>query len=169
MVFIAAMAKSDNFRVIIAGGSITGLTLANALEHAGIDFILLEKRQIAPDLGASIGLLCHSSRVYEQLGVADRFSAASVPLAERHHFFNGGYQYEDTVLKKIGVETQRPARFMERRFCLQTLYDNIQDKSKIHSEVGLESFEETDWGVTVFADNGERYEGSSTCFIYHQP
>ncbi|KAI1746861.1 FAD/NAD(P)-binding domain-containing protein [Xylaria castorea] len=155
------MARPNNFKVIIAGGSVIGFTLANALERAGIDFILLEKRQIAPDLGASISLLCHNSRVYEQLGVVDLFDAATVPLLDRQHFSQDGYQFEDGgVLKGISTKTKRPFRFMERRFYLQTLYDNLQDKSKVHAQVGVRSFEENDWGVTVFADNGERYEGS---------
>ncbi|KAJ3563945.1 hypothetical protein NPX13_g8016 [Xylaria arbuscula] len=155
------MAKPDNFRVIIAGGGVTGLTLANALERAGIDFILLEKREIAPDLGASISLLCHNSRVYEQLGVVNLLDAATVPLLDRHHFSQDGYQFEDSgVLKGISTKTKRPFRFMERRFCLQTLYDNLRNKSRVHAQVGVRSFEENDWGVTVFANNGERYEGS---------
>ncbi|KAI1197736.1 hypothetical protein F5X97DRAFT_324158 [Nemania serpens] len=134
------MAKPDNFKVIIAGGSITGLTLANALERAGIDFILLEKRQIAPDLGASISLLCHNSRVYEQLGVVDLLNAETVPLLERLHFTDGKYMYADSgMLKSILAKTQRPYRFMERRFHLQTLYDNIRDKSKICVKVRVVS------------------------------
>lgn len=43
--------KSDGFRVIIAGGGIAGLTLANTLQHAGIDYILLEARkEISPEV-----------------------------------------------------------------------------------------------------------------------
>ena len=38
-----------NFRVVIAGGGITGLTLANALQHANIDYVLLEGRD---DIGS---------------------------------------------------------------------------------------------------------------------
>jgi 2-polyprenyl-6-methoxyphenol hydroxylase-like FAD-dependent oxidoreductase len=38
--------KSD-FKVIIAGGGITGLTLANSLERAPISYILLEARKIS--------------------------------------------------------------------------------------------------------------------------
>ncbi|KAI8631677.1 FAD/NAD(P)-binding domain-containing protein [Xylariaceae sp. FL1651] len=158
---VAAMAETNKFRVIIAGGGVIGLTLANALERAGIDFILLEKRQIAPDLGASISLLCHNSRVYEQLGVVGLINAATVPLLDRLHFNKNGYQWEDGgVLKGISVKTQQPFRFMERRFLLQTLYDNLRDKSKIHTQAGVQSFVETACGVTVFAENGERYEGS---------
>lgn len=51
---MAAVGSNSNFKVIIAGGGIGGLTLASALEKAGVDYVLLEKRNIAPRLGTSI-------------------------------------------------------------------------------------------------------------------
>ena len=36
--------EPEGFRIIIVGGGITGLTLANALQNAGADFLLLESR-----------------------------------------------------------------------------------------------------------------------------
>ena len=60
--------ESPRFRVIIAGGGISGLTFANALQHAGVDYLLLEARStIAPQLGASIGLGPNGSRILDQL------------------------------------------------------------------------------------------------------
>lgn len=57
------------FRVIIAGGSVSGLTLANALEKFDIDYILLEAYpSIAPQVGASIGILPNGFRILDQLG-----------------------------------------------------------------------------------------------------
>ncbi|KAI0161485.1 FAD/NAD(P)-binding domain-containing protein [Xylariaceae sp. FL1272] len=155
------MAEQKSFEVIIAGGGIIGLTLANALERAGIDFILLEKRQIAPDLGASISLLCHNAKVYEQLEIVDLFNAATVPLLDRHHFDRDGHLFEDGgVLKGINIKTQRPFRFMERRFHLQTLFDNLRDKSKIRTQACVQSFVEDERGITVYTDNGEQFRGS---------
>lgn len=64
------------FTVIIAGGSIAGLTLALILERYGIDYILLEKyASIAPQLGASIGIMPYGSRIYDQLGVHEKVQA----------------------------------------------------------------------------------------------
>jgi 2-polyprenyl-6-methoxyphenol hydroxylase-like FAD-dependent oxidoreductase len=57
------------FKVLIAGGSISGLTLALALEHAGIDYELFEKGDIDNDLGASIAVNASSNRILDQLGV----------------------------------------------------------------------------------------------------
>jgi 2-polyprenyl-6-methoxyphenol hydroxylase-like FAD-dependent oxidoreductase len=64
--------ESPGFRVIIVGGSISGLTLALALERADIDFVVLEAyHDIAPQVGASVGLVCNGSRVIDQLGLYD--------------------------------------------------------------------------------------------------
>jgi 2-polyprenyl-6-methoxyphenol hydroxylase-like FAD-dependent oxidoreductase len=64
------------FKVIIIGGSVAGLTLANILERYGIEYILLEKyNDIAPQLGASIGILPYGSMVLDQLGVEEKISS----------------------------------------------------------------------------------------------
>lgn len=67
---------SSNFRVIISGGSIAGLTLALLLEQLGIDFLVLESHNdIAPQVGASIGLHPFGCRIYDQLGCFDDIRA----------------------------------------------------------------------------------------------
>lgn len=70
------------FRVIIAGGGIAGLTLANALQHAGIEYLILESRdEIAPQVGASIGLGPNGSRILDQLGCYDNILRLTRPIA----------------------------------------------------------------------------------------
>lgn len=59
---------SPGFRVVIAGGSIAGLSLALALEHHGIDFLVLEAYpEIAAQVGASIAILPSGFRILDQL------------------------------------------------------------------------------------------------------
>jgi 2-polyprenyl-6-methoxyphenol hydroxylase-like FAD-dependent oxidoreductase len=54
-------------KVIIVGGSVAGLTLAHCLHHSDIDFVLLEARKdIAPQVGASIVVLPNGARVLDQ-------------------------------------------------------------------------------------------------------
>jgi 2-polyprenyl-6-methoxyphenol hydroxylase-like FAD-dependent oxidoreductase len=73
--------KSPNFRVVIAGGGIAGLTLANALQHANIDFILLERRStINPQTGASLGLFSNGGRILDQLNVHNTLEDEMEPL-----------------------------------------------------------------------------------------
>lgn len=63
------MSSKRHAKVLIAGGSVAGLTLANILERIGVDYLLLEKYgKIAPDLGASIGIFPNGFRILDQLG-----------------------------------------------------------------------------------------------------
>lgn len=67
------MTSKKSFTVLIAGGSIAGLTLANMLEKLDINYLILEAHSsIAPQVGASIGLFPTGLRIYDQLGLADK-------------------------------------------------------------------------------------------------
>lgn len=69
---VSNMETARGFRVIIAGGGIAGLTLANALEKANINYVLLEARDtITPQVGASIGFFPNGGRILDQLGCFD--------------------------------------------------------------------------------------------------
>lgn len=98
------MARSDEkrFKVLIAGGSLVGLSLALAFERAGIDYELFENGQFAPQIGASIGLHPHSLRILEQLGVWEDIEKEIVPLQDRNHYDETGYCFEEShVLTEI--------------------------------------------------------------------
>ena len=70
-----------SFHVLIVGGSVAGLTLANVLEQYGIEYTVIEKhRTIAPQVGASIGMLPHGSRILEQLGCYYEMRAMCGPV-----------------------------------------------------------------------------------------
>lgn len=65
-------------QVLIVGGSVAGLTLANILEAYEIDFMVLEKYpDIAPQVGASIGILPHGARILDQLGIFTQIEAVA--------------------------------------------------------------------------------------------
>lgn len=50
----------------------TGLSLANMLEKHGIDYVLLEAYwEIAPQVGASIGMAPNGLRILDQLGCCE--------------------------------------------------------------------------------------------------
>ncbi|XXG99506.1 hypothetical protein Hte_005845 [Hypoxylon texense] len=155
------MEDYDSFRIIIAGGGIAGLTLANALDKAGIDFIVLEKYEIAPQLGASICMLGHSARVLDQLGVWKAMCATAFPLTTRHHLDAQGTVFDSApVFKQLLDKTGWPFVFMERHVCLEALYANIQDKSRIRTNTGIASYIQTERDVTVITDRGESIRGS---------
>lgn len=80
-VLLVYMSHKDSFRVIIAGGGIAGLTLANSLSQAHIDYVLLEARdEIAPQVGASIGIFAQGARILDQLGAYDNIVKLIHPI-----------------------------------------------------------------------------------------
>jgi 2-polyprenyl-6-methoxyphenol hydroxylase-like FAD-dependent oxidoreductase len=157
------MAESETrkFKVIIAGGGVVGLTLANVLEKAGIDYVLLEKRDIAPNLGLSIVICPNSVRPLKQLGIWETLKDSAFPILVRKNCNDDGRLFHRAVPFALAAKgSGQDISFMDRKFFLQSLYDNVQDKSKIHARVGVESYVETAEGVTVMTDKGERIEGS---------
>ncbi|UKZ96224.1 uncharacterized protein TrAFT101_011024 [Trichoderma asperellum] len=156
-----ADSKLPRFTVIIVGGSLVGLITALALEKAGIDHVLLEKGEIAPHLGASISIHPHTQRVMEQLGVWPEIKASALPLDIRHHYDENGKLFEhSTILQEISKMTsQRWTTFVERRFMLSCIYNQIEDKSRLRTQTCVTSFTETEDGVEVTTDKGEIIKG----------
>lgn len=76
----------DDFKVIIIGGSIAGLTLAHALHHINIDYTVLEAhKEIAPQVGASIGIFPNGARILDQIGVWEDVENAIEPCVMGHN------------------------------------------------------------------------------------
>jgi 2-polyprenyl-6-methoxyphenol hydroxylase-like FAD-dependent oxidoreductase len=78
--------EASEHTVIIAGGSVAGLSLANMLEKAGISYILLEAHDdMTPQVGASIGLQAGGLRILDQIGCAEELiSLVDIPLNESY-------------------------------------------------------------------------------------
>lgn len=94
------------YSVAIVGGGIAGLTLALALEKQGIHYVLLESHDsLAPDEGASIGLLPNSLRVLDQLGLVDEIEKYTVPLQRWRHL-----GHEGELLSEIHALHYYPSR-----------------------------------------------------------
>jgi 2-polyprenyl-6-methoxyphenol hydroxylase-like FAD-dependent oxidoreductase len=86
------MDEKRGFKVIIAGGSITGLTLANMLQLYNIDYVVLEAYpDIAPQVGASIGILPHGNRILDQLGLFQKVLDLCPPLDSFHFRDESGH------------------------------------------------------------------------------
>jgi 2-polyprenyl-6-methoxyphenol hydroxylase-like FAD-dependent oxidoreductase len=72
-------------RVIIVGASISGLTLANALDRAGIDFVVLEKQKnVEVQKGASIVIFSNGFVTLDQLGLYEDIAKATHPLTDNN-------------------------------------------------------------------------------------
>lgn len=90
------------FKVVIVGGSITGLTLAHCLKRANIDHIILEKRQeIAPQEGASIGIWPNGGRVLDQLGLYNELERSTEALDVMHVTYPDGFSFSNMLFRSI--------------------------------------------------------------------
>jgi 2-polyprenyl-6-methoxyphenol hydroxylase-like FAD-dependent oxidoreductase len=85
-------------RVVVVGGSISGLTLALALQAAKIDFIVLERGlEIGPQLGASTGCHPHGQNIFHQLGIFQAIDEIGIPIALAKTFDGTGRCIEDNI------------------------------------------------------------------------
>jgi FAD dependent monooxygenase len=91
------MSSTSQLRVIIVGGSVAGLTLANCFEKAGIDYLLLERgAEIVHDVGASIGLMANGLRIMDQLDVFEAIRNTTEPLNAQYHRTADGIAYSSS-------------------------------------------------------------------------
>ncbi|KAF7190431.1 FAD-dependent monooxygenase janM [Pseudocercospora fuligena] len=153
--------------VLIAGGSIAGLTLAKSLELAGIDYVVLEKyAKIAPDLGASIALFPNAARILDQIGCWD----AVEELYNHEDVYNEINAYDDKGVKLKALILDEPSQhlrrslgyqmvFIDRQQMVQILYDSLKDKSRGLVNQGVMSVETYPGGVRVHTKNNDTFTG----------
>ncbi|CAG8237917.1 unnamed protein product [Penicillium salamii] len=145
------------FRVIIVGGSVAGLALANMLEQYGIDFVVLEKhKSIAPHLGAGFAMLPHGARILDQLGCYNALEKLSTPIDTVVGYDENAEKC--TKISNIGVFLEQSLGykmgFLERQQVVQCLFDNLRDKSKIHISCCVSRIHLTDEQVMVETNSG---------------
>nr|A0A455LLV4.1 RecName: Full=FAD-dependent monooxygenase ntnA; AltName: Full=Nectripenoid biosynthesis cluster protein A [Nectria sp. (in: ascomycete fungi)]AYO60864.1 FAD-dependent monooxygenase NtnA [Nectria sp. (in: ascomycete fungi)] len=123
------------FKVLIIGGGVAGLTLAIMLEAYGFDYELLEKHSdVAPKLGAGVGLTPNGARILDQIGVWEMMCERSSPVDSgtalspegRTVIFNPNMG--EWLQKLFGYKIH----FLSRHDCLKILFNKIQQKSRVH-------------------------------------
>lgn len=89
---------SNNFKVIVVGGGPVGLMAAHALSSAGIDFVVLERRDnVVLEMGANLVLGPNSLRVMHQLGLLPRLQAIGSEFKHQKVFTMDGTKMKDTT------------------------------------------------------------------------
>ncbi|TGO83660.1 hypothetical protein BPOR_0611g00010 [Botrytis porri] len=156
------MAHKTPFRVVIIGGSVAGLVLGNMLQLNGIDLIILEAYPaIAPQVGASIGLLPNGNRILDQLGLFDKILGLAPPV-EQFNFRNSkGERIAGHSGMRHSFEQRHgyPILFLDRQAVLKVLYDNIRDKSKVLTEKRLAKIDMNEKGVKAIMTVGSEFAG----------
>ncbi|KAF9437964.1 hypothetical protein BGZ76_010418, partial [Entomortierella beljakovae] len=150
------MSKSSGLRVIIVGGGIGGLTLANMFEKTDIEYVILERATRIKALGSSLGLDASSLPVMEQLGLLQDFYNASNPV-RRFNFYNddiksiGNVDFSD--LEEIGGY---PAIILDRPAFYNILLKNLP-KGKILYNKRVLAIEQDLEGATAKCADGSSY------------
>ncbi|KAG0241721.1 hypothetical protein B0O80DRAFT_469005 [Mortierella sp. GBAus27b] len=150
--------SSKKLKVTIVGGGIGGLTLANMLEKAGIDYVVLEKATTIKALGASLGLDASTLRVIEQLGLLEEFTKVSKPV-RYFNFYNEDIQPIGLVdfsnLEEIGGY---PAIILDRPAFHDCLLKNLP-KEKVLYGKKVTSIKQDSRSATVQCADGSSYTG----------
>ncbi|KAB2580409.1 FAD-dependent monooxygenase andE [Lasiodiplodia theobromae] len=155
--------SSKPFKVIIAGGSIAGLTLANMLEKLGIDFVVLEAyKEIAPQVGASIGLLPNGLRVLDQLGLYPAIRGLIQEPNQKSTIRGPDGQVLTQTNKAGDLFRNRHGYdiiFVDRQMVLQALYNHLESKNKVLTSKKVASVTLQEKGVKVTTADGAEFTG----------
>jgi salicylate hydroxylase len=76
---LAAVGR-NRLRVVVVGAGVAGLTLAQVLRAAGLDPVLVDRRDVEADPGYMLGLMPLVDPPLAHLQVQDAYRAASVPV-----------------------------------------------------------------------------------------
>ncbi|KAF8858030.1 FAD/NAD(P)-binding domain-containing protein [Acephala macrosclerotiorum] len=151
-----------NFKAIIVGGSVAGLTLAHMFERAGIDYVLLEARDtISPQLGASIVIMPNGARILDQMGLYEELrNTIMTPMAKSFIRRSDGRlvtsnEWPKLVEERLGYI----CGICERMQFLRSMYGQLMDKSKIRLSKKVSSIQHNSDSVTVKCQDGTEFTG----------
>ncbi|OJK02390.1 hypothetical protein ASPACDRAFT_50957 [Aspergillus aculeatus ATCC 16872] len=154
-------ATQPPFKVIIVGGSVAGLTLAHCLQHANIEHVVLEKgSDIAPQMGASVGIMPNGGRILAQLNLFDAIEQYIEPTHKAHITYPDGFNFANVYPKILHERFGYPIAFLDRQKFLQILYEKYHAKHNILTNKKVVQVRKVDQGLRVTAADGSIYEGN---------
>ncbi|KAF5708528.1 zeaxanthin epoxidase chloroplastic [Fusarium mundagurra] len=133
------------------------------LEKAGIRYVVLEAHnEIAPQVGASIGLQSSGLRILDQLGCADELmSLVDIPLNNTYVRYHDGsvIRHHRNVQDHFTERHGYPTIFIDRQMLIRVLYNKLESKASVHAGQKVVSVLELDNGIQVTTDKGKVFEG----------
>ncbi|RYP49832.1 hypothetical protein DL768_004524 [Monosporascus sp. mg162] len=140
------MTSTTDFKLIISGGGIAGLTLANILEKFDLDYVILEAYSaIVPPVGASVDLF--GGEVPYNKSVTRDNNGKIISTV------NGIFDHFE---KRYGYGLF----FFDRQKLLQILYDHIKHKDRVLLQKKVTSVNLVDGGVDVICADGSTFTGT---------
>ncbi|KAK7706600.1 hypothetical protein SLS64_007431 [Diaporthe eres] len=158
------MAQGKGFKIIIAGGGIAGLTLAAILEKFDIDYVLLESYgDIAPEVGASIGLFPNGLRILDQIGCYEAIRALPETDIRHTHIAD---ENGKTIARRSDSMPHLEQRlgyrsiFFDRQWLLRILFDHLVHKDRVKLNKKVSQIKLVPGGVEVLTKDGDTFKGS---------
>lgn len=156
------MEKREGFKVIVIGGGPVGLTAAQILTKACIDFVVLERRDsVHPDEGAGIAIGPTTYRLLDQLDLLSHFDKIATPINTKNVMTRDGQLYNSYEFHMREYHG-RPIAFAHRHDILKTLYTTLpaSAQERIKTSKRVTSISTAAEGVTVSCDDGSVETGS---------
>ncbi|KAK4041635.1 hypothetical protein C8A01DRAFT_34360 [Parachaetomium inaequale] len=156
---------ASNFKVIIVGGGPVGLTAAHALHQAGIDFVVLERREtLFNDEGASLVVSPPTLRLMHQLGLLSSVRSIGADIQRVKSFDLAGHRFAhhlgifDAMKKNHGAA---PMAF-HRAELVEAFHHGLpaDAKAKVLTGKKIVDMASDDAGVRVTCADGTAYSGS---------
>lgn len=141
-------------RVLIVGGGVSGLALANGLTAAGVHVEVVERNPRTS--GAAIGLWSFSIRAFEKLGLKDELLASGAISETLENFDAQGNLTRVVEYSEIPIAPGQPGQVMISRPVLAAMLDRVARARGAHIKhhVTFETVRETDDGVEVTFTDG---------------
>ncbi|CRK26626.1 FAD-dependent monooxygenase ptmM like protein [Verticillium longisporum] len=160
------MLDKNDFKVIIVGGGVAGLALANMLEQYGWDYLILESHSaIAPQVGASIGMFPNGLRILDQLGLYAPIHAHFEGQTRCETFYTR--RADGTIISQLNdVRTHLERRhgypflFFDRQKLPEIMYRNLQHKDRVLVNKRVTSIELSSGAGSVTCADGTVFRGT---------
>lgn len=133
-------------KIIVVGGGIGGLTMANCLQLQGLDFDLYEQAPRLTEVGAGIGMSRSALHVLEKIGVSERVRQSG--SFTRHACLT---DKDLNLIRELPVELDSICIYRTR--LVEILGKNIPS-DKVHLNKRIKSIEDTKELVRVFFEDG---------------
>ncbi|KAF4506495.1 hypothetical protein G6O67_006575 [Ophiocordyceps sinensis] len=148
----------DHFKVMIVGGSVAGLTLANLLERLGIDFIVLEARaEIASCTGTAIVWQPSELRILQRLGCVEDMLRVSTPFGTvTTRTGDGCVLYSHRIECHFGQRYD--AVMTDGHKAVRALYNNLGSKNKVLTGQRVAHAEHVGHQVRLYTDEGRSFQ-----------
>ena len=149
-----------SLKVLIAGGEIGGITLAQALRQRGIKSRLFEQAKAFSQVGAGIQLSANATRVLRKLGLGDALARVGVYPEGRDYraWDNGDRLYYTPLGERAEAHFGAPYYHAHRADLLDVLLGGLGDTG-FHLNAHVDRVEQDAHGVTVTLADGSTASG----------